>query len=172
MANRRLRQLVGREGLLRHPSKIKMAVRTPLLSYIHIAKPGTTTLTKFNFSLVTGVNAATMCISRNLALMFNTDKQIVAPTRGMRRRKLWTDIAICFGIPVLQAVLHYIIQVNRYYVQVIGGCTPSFDNSWPTIVIMYIWPMLFCFGNCYYSGTPFFSSSSDISGSQVSLWAN
>lgn len=104
------------------------------------------------YSLVTGVNSSTMCITRNLALMFDTDKQIVAPTRAMRRRKIWTDVGICFGIPIMQAALHYIIQLNRYYVLVIGGCAPSFDNSWPTIVIMYIWPVIFGLVNCYYAG--------------------
>jgi hypothetical protein len=105
--------------------------------------------------LVTGLACSTLCITRNLANVLDVDRAEVLPTRASKRRKVAIDLAICFTIPVLQIALHYIIQVNRYYIVTISGCAPSFDNSWPTIVIMFMWPPIFCLVNCYYAGTSY-----------------
>lgn len=107
---------------------------------------------KLKWPCVTGLACATLCITRSLANVLDIDRAEVLQTRASKRKKAVVDFAICFTIPVLQIALHYIIQVNRYYIMAIGGCAPSFDNSWPTIVIMYIWPLIFCLINCYYAG--------------------
>lgn len=107
---------------------------------------------KLKWPCVTGLACATLCITRNLANVLDIDRTEISQTRATRRWKTVLDLAICFAVPLLQIILHYIIQYNRYYILAIGGCTPSFDRSWPTIVIMYIWPLIFCLLNCYYAG--------------------
>jgi pheromone a factor receptor len=108
---------------------------------------------KLKWPYVTGLACASLCVTRSLANVLDVERVEVSSTRASRRRKMLVDIAICFTVPFLQLILHYIIQYNRYYITAIGGCTPSYDNSWPTIVIMYIWPLLFCLVDCYYAGT-------------------
>jgi len=108
---------------------------------------------KLKWPYVTGLACATLCITRSLANVLDVDRAELSPTRSSKRRKVAIDLAICFTVPVLQIALHYIIQVNRYYITAIGGCAPSYDNSWPTIVIMFMWPLIFCLVNCYYAGT-------------------
>lgn len=117
---------------------------------------------KLRWPCVTGLACATLCITRNLANVLDVDRAEVMPTKASKRRKVAIDLAICFTIPVLQIALHYIIQVNRYNITVIGGCHESYDNSWPTIVIMYIWPPLFSLINCYYAGMSYPCQPSDI----------
>jgi hypothetical protein len=110
---------------------------------------------KLKWPLVTGLACTTLCITRNLANVLDVDRAEVVPTRASKRRKVFIDLAICYTVPVLQIALHYIIQVNRYYIVAISGCKPSYDNSWPTIVIMFMWPLIFCLINCYYAGTSY-----------------
>ncbi|KAI9746626.1 MAG: a-factor receptor [Claussenomyces sp. TS43310] len=106
---------------------------------------------KLQQPLVTGVVCSVACIFRNLANALDTDHAHISLTSASKRRKAFIDIAICCGLPILQIVLHYIIQVNRYYIGAIGGCAASYDNSWPTIVIMYIWPVVLSLMSCYYA---------------------
>jgi pheromone a factor receptor len=105
---------------------------------------------KIKAVLGTGAPCATLCITRRLARVFDEDAQVVHETRATVRRHRLVDIAICFGLPLLQMALHYLTQLNRYYLEPIGGCVTSYDNSWPTIVIFFIWPPLFSLLNCYY----------------------
>lgn len=106
---------------------------------------------KLRYPLVTGLSCATLCVTRKLAIVLDVDRAEVSQTRATKRKAVIVDLAICFTVPILQIALHYIIQINRYYISAIGGCTPSYDNSWPTIIIMYIWPVAFCLLNCYYA---------------------
>jgi pheromone a factor receptor len=105
---------------------------------------------KLQYPYMTGVGCATLSITRGLAIAIDVDRAEVLETRGSKRRKVLIDLAICFTLPILQIILHYIIQPNRYYIEPIGGCTASFDNSWPTIVIMFMWPLILSLINCYY----------------------
>ena len=105
---------------------------------------------KLQFPYMTGVGCATLCITRGLAIAIDVDRAEMLQTRSSKRRKVLTDLALCFALPILQIILHYIIQPNRYYIEPIGGCAASFDNSWPTVAIMFMWPLILCLINCYY----------------------
>jgi pheromone a factor receptor len=83
-------------------------------------------------------------------MAINVDWADVLETRSSRRKKAFIDLAICFTLLTLQMLLHYIIQPNRYYIEPIDGCTASYDNSWPTVVIIFMWPLILCLINCYY----------------------
>ena len=105
-----------------------------------------------------GVVASMVCIMRNLAKVLDTKNTVLYPSRAQRKRQTAIDLLSCFGLPGYMMVAHYIVQPNRYYIFTIAGCTPSFDRSWPKLVLIFIWPPIFCLVVVYYSGT----STSDI----------
>lgn len=105
---------------------------------------------KLTWPMFTGVPAALACITRNLARVLRIHSSGLSTTKRQRRRILFVDCLILFLVPFLQLVLHYCIQTNRYFIIAVGGCAPSFDESWPTIVIMYIWPQIFALVADYY----------------------
>ncbi|KAE8449135.1 hypothetical protein EG329_008519 [Mollisiaceae sp. DMI_Dod_QoI] len=96
--------------------------------------------------------ASSLCgLSKGLADCLDTDNARVHQTAAMRRRKLVLDILFCWGIPVLQMALHYVIQAGRFQIYPVFGCSDVIDNSWPTIVIIMIWCPIFTFVNMYYA---------------------
>lgn len=99
-----------------------------------------------------GICGSLVCIMRSLAQVLNTSNAALSPTRGQRRKQLIIDIMLCFGFPAFEMAIHYVIQPSRYYIFPIGGCTVSFDNSWPSIVIYHIWAPILCFVVVYYAG--------------------
>jgi pheromone a factor receptor len=92
------------------------------------------------------------CFTKGLADALDTDSAILNPTKAQRRRKLYFEILLCWGPPVLQAALHYIVQAGRYAIVPVFGCTDEVDNSWPYIVILISWAPIFTLLTCYYSG--------------------
>ncbi|KAI9818438.1 MAG: a-factor receptor [Pycnora praestabilis] len=98
-----------------------------------------------------GTAGSLACIMRNLANVLNTDRQVLIPSRAQRRRQLALGILFCYGCPIYRIAIHYVVQPNRYYIFAIAGCTPSVDNSWPSIVLIFIWPPVLCLVATYYS---------------------
>lgn len=107
---------------------------------------------KLMLAATLGVTGSLACIMRNLAMVLDTDRTVLAPSQGQRRTRLIMDILLCFGGSIYLMVIHYIVQPNRYYIFAITGCTPSFDNSWPSIALVFIWPPIMCLLDVYYSG--------------------
>ena len=100
-----------------------------------------------------GVVGSMACIMRGLAKTLDTEHTILSPSRTQRRRQTIIDSLFCFGGPLYVMLIHYIVQPNRYYIFAISGCTSSFDNSWPKLVLVFIWPPIICLIDAYYSGT-------------------
>lgn len=96
------------------------------------------------------------CIMRNLARVMDTEAGIFVPTKAQRIRQRAVDITLCFGFPVLIIALSCIPQYYRYFLVGINGCVPAFDESWPTIAIIYIWPPILSLVDTYYAGTSCF----------------
>ncbi|KAI9837460.1 MAG: hypothetical protein M1819_007108 [Sarea resinae] len=89
-----------------------------------------------------GMIGSLICIMRSLANVLNTDRTVLVPSRAARRRQMVLDVLCCFGLPVYLMAVHYVVQPNRYYITAIAGCGASLDSSWPTIVLVNIWPVL------------------------------
>ncbi|MCJ1235234.1 a-factor receptor [Varicellaria rhodocarpa] len=98
---------------------------------------------------ILGAIASTM---RALAIALDTDRIVLSASTAQRRRNWIIDGLLCFGLPLYMIVIHYVVQPTRYYIFAIAGCTPSFDNSWPSIVIIYIWPPIICLLDAFYGG--------------------
>lgn len=103
-----------------------------------------------------GIVGSMACIMRNLAKALDTEHTILSPSKAQRRRQMIIDCLFCFGGPVYVMLIHYIIQPKRYYIFAISGCTSSVDNSWPKLVLVFIWPPIICLIDAYYSGTCIF----------------
>lgn len=98
-----------------------------------------------------GIPASLICIMRNLARVLDTSRTVLQPTSAQRRRRIIVDCLLCFGAPVYAMLAHLIIQDARYYIFAIAGCLPSYDNSWPSIVLIHIWSPIGAVIAVYYS---------------------
>lgn len=87
---------------------------------------------------------------RALAKVLDTESTIIVPTKKQRYRELMTTALLCFGGPTYIILIHYVVQPSRYYILAICGCTTSLDNSWPSIVLVIIWPVILCLTAIYY----------------------
>lgn len=99
-----------------------------------------------------GIPGGLACIMRNLALVLDTEGSYLVPTRAQRRKQLAIDIFLSMGMPIVVMAVHYVVQPSRYYIFQIAGCLTSFDDSWPTIVLVWMWPSVLCLIGVYYGG--------------------
>lgn len=107
---------------------------------------------KLLVALSVGLPGSLLCIMRNLAKVLDTRNTVLMPTTSQRRRQLAIEFFLTFGFPIILMGVHYIVQPSRYYILAIAGCTPAFDNSWPTVVLVWIWPSFLSIVGVFYSG--------------------
>lgn len=84
------------------------------------------------------------CIFRQLAIILDTDRSFLVPSSAQRLRKRVFEIGLCVGVPVYVMIAHHVVQISRYHIYSIGGCRPSFDNSWVGYVLIFVWPLILC----------------------------
>ena len=108
---------------------------------------------KILIACAAGQMGAVAAIMRNLAKIMSDDISVIQ-TRAVRRRELIKDLVICLLIPVYMMAVHYIVQPVRYTIYAITGCAPTVDRSWPTIVLLLIWPPIAAIICGYYSCNP------------------
>lgn len=94
---------------------------------------------KFIIAAMTGKMGSIAACARDLANIMRDDLPVVK-TRQEKRRQLIIDLLFCFGVPAWMMSIHYVIQPDRYWLIEVMGCTPTVDNSWPSIVLVFIWP--------------------------------
>jgi pheromone a factor receptor len=99
----------------------------------------------------TGHLGAMAAIARNLAVILSDDAPVVR-TKAIRRRELYKDLALCLAIPIFMMTVHYVVQPRRYILMTITGCTAAVDRSWPTIVLLFMWPPISALLAGYFSG--------------------
>ncbi|OBT99484.1 a-factor receptor [Pseudogymnoascus verrucosus] len=106
---------------------------------------------KIMWPITVGVAASTMAITRSLARVLDVENAELNPSRARKRRRVWVDLGICFAVPLLIVGLHHVVHNRRYLIVAIGGCTDSYSGSWPSILIIWIWPLVFTLVNVYYA---------------------
>ena len=99
-------------------------------------------VSKLRLAAYIGFISALVCIYRQLAVILDTEQITLGLTRAQRRRNIAIETALCFGLPVYLMIAHYIVQSGRYYVFAITGCVPILDSSWPSTVLVVIWPTI------------------------------
>ncbi|MCJ1400025.1 a-factor receptor [Xylographa trunciseda] len=106
---------------------------------------------KLDLAVTFALVGSVFCITRALARALDTSKPAISACGQQRFQRNLLDCALCFGPPLYIIIIHYVVQPSRYYLFAISGCTPSVDNSWPTIVLVFIWPPILCLPSAYYA---------------------
>jgi pheromone a factor receptor len=107
---------------------------------------------KLMLGATVGIPGSLASIMRNLAAVLNTEKAVIMRTTSQRRKQFIIDFIFSFGFPIYMMAIHYVVQPSRYYIFTIAGCVVSFDDSWPTVVLMWIWPSVLSLVGVFYSG--------------------
>lgn len=107
---------------------------------------------KLLVALSVGLPGSLACIMKNLASVLDTNSTVLMPTRLQRKKQLAVELFLTFGFPICLMGVHYVVQPKRYYIFGIAGCMPAFDDSWPSVVLVWIWPSLLSTLAVYYGG--------------------
>ncbi|KAJ5146022.1 Fungal pheromone STE3 GPCR [Penicillium bovifimosum] len=105
---------------------------------------------KFMAASYLGIPGSLLCIFRSLALVLDTDRATLVPSRGQRWRNRFMEIMFCVVAPILAMITHLVWQRSRYILFSISGCVNDFDESWVSLALAWIWPPLFCLVAGYY----------------------
>lgn len=62
------------------------------------------------------------------------------------------DVSFCFGLPIVQVILRYIVQGHRYDIHENIGCSIPALFSWPTVIITYFVPLIIAIAAAVYAG--------------------
>ncbi|KZT19583.1 fungal pheromone STE3G-protein-coupled receptor [Neolentinus lepideus HHB14362 ss-1] len=84
--------------------------------------------------------AATTCICKHLELV-SSSRNARLDHRDRVRRMIF-DSCMCFGLPVVFMILHYVVQGHRFDIIENIGCQPAIYNSIAAIFILYFPPLL------------------------------
>lgn len=99
-----------------------------------------------------GVPGCLVCIFRNLACVLDTRRAALVPTKQQRWRNHTVDILFCLVVPVIAMATQIVYQDSRYLLWGISGCVNSYDESWVSLVLSFIWPPIICLVAGYYCG--------------------
>ncbi|KAI6011502.1 pheromone A receptor-domain-containing protein [Pisolithus marmoratus] len=94
---------------------------------------------KFMIGATVALPAASLCINRRLYHIVSVDA--VTKTRAEKLRDVLGDLAIGLGIPVLEMILHYIVQGHRFNILEEIGCYPATYNTPPAYALVWCWPV-------------------------------
>ncbi|KAJ5836575.1 Fungal pheromone STE3 GPCR [Penicillium robsamsonii] len=97
-----------------------------------------------------GIPGSLACIFRSLAIVLDTDRATLVPSKGQRWRNQFVEILFCVAVPVIAMITHIIWQKSRYLLLAISGCVNNFDESWVSLVFAWIWPPIICLIAAYY----------------------
>ena len=100
-------------------------------------------------SAIVGAMAA---IFRQLANILDTDRATLVPSKRQRYRTWVLEGSFCVGLPIYIMCIHYIVQPYRYWLMAVYGCIPAYHSSWPTLVLLIMWPMIVCLVGASYGG--------------------
>ncbi|KAE8396284.1 pheromone A receptor-domain-containing protein [Aspergillus alliaceus] len=91
-----------------------------------------------------------LCIFRSLAIVMDTRRAMLVPSKQQRRWNFGMNILFCVVVPVLAMTTNIVYQANRYILVSISGCVNSFDESWMSLMLAWIWPLVICLIAGYY----------------------
>ncbi|PYH93188.1 a-pheromone receptor PreA [Aspergillus ellipticus CBS 707.79] len=96
------------------------------------------------------IPGALVCIFRNLAIVLDTRRAALVPTKSQRLWSRGMVLLFCIIAPGIAMITQYIYQGRRYFLFAIAGCMNGYDESWLTLVLAQIWPLIICFIAGYY----------------------
>lgn len=94
-----------------------------------------------------------VCIFRSLALVLDTRRATLVPSKQQRWRNHLMEILFCVVVPVVAMADNIVYQAKRYYIFGISGCVNNFDGSYMSVILGYMWPLIVCLIAAFYCGT-------------------
>ncbi|PYH76358.1 a-pheromone receptor PreA [Aspergillus uvarum CBS 121591] len=91
-----------------------------------------------------------VCIFRSLACVLDTRRAALVPSKSQRWWNRGMTLLFCFIAPAIAMITQIIYQGGRYFLFAISGCVNSYDETWVTLVLAYIWPLVICLIAGYY----------------------
>ncbi|PWY72901.1 a-pheromone receptor PreA [Aspergillus heteromorphus CBS 117.55] len=106
--------------------------------------------TKIMIGSYIAIPGTLVCIFRNLAIVLDTRRAALVPTRSQRWWNRGMVLLFCVVAPVIAMITNYVYQGKRYLLFAIAGCMNAYDESWVTLVLAEIWPIIICIIAGYY----------------------
>ncbi|KAJ7248821.1 GPCR fungal pheromone mating factor, partial [Mycena rebaudengoi] len=89
--------------------------------------------------------ASIFCLCIHLERVSSVRQVRTTPTQK-RRRQLF-DCAMCFGLPIIYMILHYVVQGHRFDIVEDFGCRPATYVSLASVFILWVPLLLFSAGS-------------------------
>ncbi|KAF2666259.1 STE3-domain-containing protein [Microthyrium microscopicum] len=96
-----------------------------------------------------GIPGCITCIVLRLAAILNTQSKNFSKTRVNPRNRKVMEFFLCIGFPIFYIIIYYLVQSDRYDIFAITGCDWQVDRSWPSVVLILIWPLVITTFNAY-----------------------
>ncbi|KAF7296899.1 Pheromone receptor Rcb2 B44 [Mycena indigotica] len=78
------------------------------------------------------------CLSLCIHLERIASVRQVQSTPSQKRRRMFFDLTMCWGLPILSMALHYIVQGHRFDIVQDFGCKPAVYVSVPAILVIHV----------------------------------
>ncbi|KAG7442050.1 putative pheromone receptor [Guyanagaster necrorhizus] len=95
---------------------------------------------RYIIALTVAIPICSLCINRRLYYIATSDA--VMYSRKEKRRAIIIDLAMCIGVPVLEMIIAYIPQGNRFNIYGDIGCMPAIYQTWVAVVLYLLPPIL------------------------------
>ncbi|TDL26927.1 STE3-domain-containing protein [Rickenella mellea] len=96
-------------------------------------------VTKLIIGAQIALPAAAFCVAKHLELVASSRKVL---DRDDRKRRLIFESIMCFGVPIIYMLLHFIVQGHRFDIIEDYGCVPTTYHSIPAVFLVYLPPLV------------------------------
>ncbi|KIX10035.1 uncharacterized protein Z518_01116 [Rhinocladiella mackenziei CBS 650.93] len=90
------------------------------------------------------IYGAIASLFRHIYTILDVENTTALPSPQQRRIRLAIELGLCIIMPIVIAAAHYMVQKDRYWIRTSAGCTPSYDNCWATLILIFLWPLVLC----------------------------
>ncbi|KAJ7085505.1 putative fungal pheromone GPCR, STE3-type [Mycena belliarum] len=92
--------------------------------------------TKFQIGATMALPACCLCLCIHLERIASVRQ--VRTTVEQKRRRMLFDLAMCWGVPIISMVLHYVVQGHRFDIVEDFGCRPATYISIAAIFLVWV----------------------------------
>ncbi|KAF9647219.1 fungal pheromone STE3G-protein-coupled receptor [Thelephora ganbajun] len=107
------------------------------------------------YALRVALPAAALCVCRQLEIVSSTLDVSYDP-----RKKYFTSVfhyVMCLAVPVIYAILHFVVQDRRFVLVQEFGCQAAIYPSVPALFLTWFIPLVFCMITVFYAGLSFYN---------------
>lgn len=106
--------------------------------------------TKLTIGVTIALPAAALCICKYLEAVASIRQS--RQTKEQKKRRMWFELFMCFGLPCIVMALHYTTQGHRYDLYEDFGCAPATVITWVAILVLYAPPLILSLIAFVYAG--------------------